>query len=434
MKTQWEKFIDIIRSEVVPALGCTEPVSAAYAAAIVTQMLERVPDQIDIRVSENLYKNAIGVMVPGTGEKGLHIAAAAGAVGGDAELGLEVLKGLTPKDVDFARQLISQNRITIKAVAADEFIYCEAKAKADEDTARVVISGGHTRIVEKRLNGQLLSLNDNSHKCNTKPENLLETANLSISNIYDFATGVELDEIRFINEAATINTDLSDEGLKESYGLEVGRNIKENVQKGFYAEDLANWVVMRTAAASDARMGGAALPAMSNHGSGNQGIVATIPVVEVAQFAGASEEQQTRALIMSHLMAIYIKHHYPPLCAFCGAAVTGASAAFAMTYLLGGSFEQCTHAMQNAISDCTGMICDGAKATCAMKVATASGTAVRSSLMALNEHIVSDQGIVADDLEQTIKNVGAMICNGMAATDKSIINIMAHNNTVSDAP
>ena len=226
-----------------------------------------------------------------------------------------------------------------------------------------------------------------------------------------------------------MNAGLSLEGLREAYGLEVGRNIKENIQKGFFAEDLANRVVMRTAAASDARMGGAELPAMSNHGSGNQGIVATIPVVEVALFAEASEEQQTRALIMSHLMAIYIKHHYPPICAFCGTAVTGACASFAMTYLLGGGFEQCSHAMQNALSDCTGMICDGAKATCAMKVATASGTAVRSSLMALNERVVRDQGIIADDLEQTIKNVGAMICNGMAATDKSIINIMAHNNT-----
>ena len=202
MKTQWSKFIDIIRSEVVPALGCTEPVSAAYAAAIITQMLERVPDRIDIRVSENLYKNAMGVVVPGTGEKGLHIAAAAGAVGGNTELGLEVLKGLTSKDVDFAREMIAQNRITIKAVAADEFIFCEAKAQADEDTARVVISGGHTRIVEKRLNGQLLTPDNSNTENNDGPENLLETADLSIRNIYDFATDIELSEIQFINEAA----------------------------------------------------------------------------------------------------------------------------------------------------------------------------------------------------------------------------------------
>lgn len=213
--------------------------------------------------------------------------------------------------------------------------------------------------------------------------------------------------------------------MSKPYGLEVGRTMKNGIAAGIIGEDLLNKIVMLTAAASDARMGGANLPAMSNLGSGNQGIAATIPVVITAQCYKVSEEKLARALIMSHLGAIYIKSHYPPLSAFCGNTVTSAAASMAMVYLAGGSFEQSCFAIQNVISDSSGMVCDGAKASCAMKVSTSSSAAVRSFLMALSSQNVSGQGIIANHVEKTIKNIGKMVLNGMSSTDVTIINIMS---------
>ncbi|MGL5464332.1 MAG: serine dehydratase subunit alpha family protein, partial [Aeromonas veronii] len=240
-----------------------------------------------------------------------------------------------------------------------------------------------------------------------------------------FATQVEFEQIKFILKASELNGKLSAEGMNNPYGLEIGRTMQQNINAGLIGEDVMNRIVMMTAAASDARMGGATLPAMSNFGSGNQGIAATIPVMVIAERFAASEEQLARALIMSHLGAIYIKSHYPPLSAFCGNTVTSAAASMAMVYLAGGSFEQSCFAIQNVLSDSAGMVCDGAKASCAMKVSTSSGAAVRGFLMALNSHSVSGQGIVAGDVDQTIRNVGQMVKEGMSATDSTIIDIMS---------
>ncbi|MGL6494725.1 serine dehydratase subunit alpha family protein [Aeromonas veronii] len=428
MKQAWQQYLQIIQQVVKPALGCTEPIAAAYAAAVATRQLGCEPGRLEVAVSDNLYKNSMGVYVPGTGKIGLAIAAAAGAIGGNADAGLEVLAAIRPEQVDCAQQLIDAGKVQVSRTAAPEFIFCRVTVygtddKGEEHSAEVTLCGGHTRIVEQRRDGEVTFTADQSQGGATG--SICDGVDISIAAIYEFATQVEFEQIRFILKASELNGKLSAEGMNNPYGLEIGRTMQQNINAGLIGEDVMNRIVMMTAAASDARMGGATLPAMSNFGSGNQGIAATIPVMVIAERFAASEEQLARALIMSHLGAIYIKSHYPPLSAFCGNTVTSAAASMAMVYLAGGSFEQSCFAIQNVLSDSAGMVCDGAKASCAMKVSTSSGAAVRGFLMALNSHSVSGQGIVAGDVDQTIRNVGQMVKEGMSATDSTIIDIMS---------
>ncbi|MGL4476734.1 MAG: serine dehydratase subunit alpha family protein [Aeromonas veronii] len=428
MKQAWQQYLQIIQQVVKPALGCTEPIAAAYAAAVATRQLGCEPGRLEVAVSDNLYKNSMGVYVPGTGKIGLAIAAAAGAIGGNADAGLEVLAAIQPEQVDRAQLLIDAGKVQVSRTAAPEFIFCRVTVygtddKGEEHSAEVTLCGGHTRIVEQRRDGEVTFTADQSQGGATG--SICDGIDISIAAIYEFATQVAFEQIRFILKASELNGKLSAEGMNNPYGLEIGRTMQQNINAGLIGEDVMNRIVMMTAAASDARMGGATLPAMSNFGSGNQGIAATIPVMVIAERFAASEEQLARALIMSHLGAIYIKSHYPPLSAFCGNTVTSAAASMAMVYLAGGSFEQSCFAIQNVLSDSAGMVCDGAKASCAMKVSTSSGAAVRGFLMALNSHSVSGQGIVAGDVDQTIRNVGQMVKEGMSATDSTIIDIMS---------
>ncbi|MFM5048226.1 serine dehydratase subunit alpha family protein [Aeromonas veronii] len=428
MKQAWQQYLQIIQQVVKPALGCTEPIAAAYAAAVAARQLGCEPGRLEVAVSDNLYKNSMGVYVPGTGKIGLAIAAAAGAIGGNADAGLEVLAAIQPEQVDRAQQLIDAGKVQVSRTAAPEFIFCRVTVygtddKGEEHSAEVTLCGGHTRIVEQRRDGEVTFTADQSQGGATG--SICDGVDISIAAIYEFATQVEFEQIKFILKASELNGKLSAEGMNNPYGLEIGRTMQQNINAGLIGEDVMNRIVMMTAAASDARMGGATLPAMSNFGSGNQGIAATIPVMVIAERFVASEEQLARALIMSHLGAIYIKSHYPPLSAFCGNTVTSAAASMAMVYLAGGSFEQSCFAIQNVLSDSAGMVCDGAKASCAMKVSTSSGAAVRGFLMALNSHSVSGQGIVAGDVDQTIRNVGQMVKEGMSATDSTIIDIMS---------
>ncbi|QFU22534.1 L-serine ammonia-lyase, iron-sulfur-dependent, subunit alpha [Shewanella eurypsychrophilus] len=423
MKHQWQQYRAILNAVVKPALGCTEPICAAFASAVAAATLKEQPESISVYVSDNLYKNSMGVFVPGTGKIGLAIAAAVGAIGGNADAGLEVLAAVTAEQVALAQSMIDAGKVSVSRTKTDEFIYCFVEAKSGNNRVTVEISGGHTQVIEKTVNGEIIF--SQSVAASGSTAGICDDVDISIEGIYRYATQVDFDDIHFILEASDLNSKLALEGLDREYGLQVGRSIGKSIESGFMSADFTNNILMHTAAASDARMGGANLPAMSNYGSGNQGIAATLPVTITAKHYQASDEQLARALIMSHLGAIYIKSYYPPLSAFCGNTVTSAAAAMAMVYLASGSYQQSCYAIQNVLSDCSGMVCDGAKSTCAMKVKTSTGSAVNAFMLAIQSTTAQDQGIVAANVEHTIHNIGRLVTDGMGSTDTTIIDIMS---------
>lgn len=288
MKQQWQQYLNIINQVVKPALGCTEPISAAYAAALSTELLGCTPESLEVSVSDNLYKNSMGVFVPGTGKIGLEIAAAAGAVAGDPDAGLEVLASITPAQVEQAQQLIDNGKVNIQRTETDEFIYCSVVAKQGDQESLVTISGGHTLVVEKQLNGQTVFSSGSEKTISTA--SICDGIDINIASIYEFADQIDFEHIEFILQAKELNGKLSDEGMAQPYGLQVGRTMKQSITDGTLGGGLMSKVVMLSAAASDARMGGAKLPAMSNFGSGNQGIAATIPVTVAAEHYGVRGE------------------------------------------------------------------------------------------------------------------------------------------------
>ncbi len=421
-RPEWDGFVAIIKDRVKPALGCTEPVSTALAAAHATHLLGCQPECLDILVSGNLLKNGMGVGIPGTGEVGLPIAAALGSICGDPEKGLEVLADVTPNYVESARKMVDHEKVSIAVKETSSVLYSEVLATAGNNKARVIIRDHHTRVTLQELNGKPVmaaSIQDSI------PDKKTATPQMSIQSIYEFATTADLNKLTFIEESAQLNGALSKAGLYEDFGLKIGKTFKRNIERGLLTEDLSVLAQMRSSAASDARMDGAMLPAMSNSGSGNQGIAATMPVVAVADQIGASKEQLIRALILSHLSAIHIKSHLNTLSALCGATTAATGASVAITWLLGGKLKEASNAIFNMFGDVTGMFCDGAKTGCSLKVSTAASAAVKAALMALDgTRITGHEGIIEDDLEKTIDNIGLLGNQGMAETDSMILKIM----------
>ncbi|KJG08535.1 serine dehydratase subunit alpha family protein [Photobacterium kishitanii] len=428
--TLWPAFIDVVKRDVVPALGCTEPVSVALAAAIAVNKLNinhQDITAINVLVSANLMKNGMGVTVPGTGMVGLEIAAAAGAVAGDSSAQLEVLKNLTTDNVAIAKTMLDKKMVTVNVANVSNILYSKVTIFSANHSATVTIADSHTHVLAIEEDGITTYI--------AEPQNTLNPAQKTIKSnpfidacaqdIFDFATQAPLAEIEFIKQAYQLNNDLSIEGLQGNYGLQVGATFQRSVERGLLAGGLLTDVLLRTAAASDARMGGAMKPAMSNSGSGNQGIAATMPVVVVAEFIKADDEQLIRALMLSHLMAIYIKSYQNKLSALCGATTASMGAVAGMTWLLGGDIKQISAAINSMIGDIAGMICDGAKTSCAMKVSSSAGSAVKSALMALDGiGVTGNEGIVAHDVDSTIRNLSALANGSMTQTDVQILDIM----------
>lgn len=424
MKThRWDSFITIVNREVVPALGCTEPISVALAAAIAAQKLTTKLEKIAVAVSPNLMKNAMGVGVPGTGMLGLPIAAAVGAVAGDSQGGLEVLKNITADDVTAAKKLLAQ--VCVDVANVESILYAKVTLSSASECISVTIADSHTNVVRIEENGittHIAAQNCDNEKISKKP-----FLGVSAKDLYDCAVNVPLLDIAFIGQAEILNAALSEEGLAGDYGLQTGKTFQRNVERGLLCNDLLTCVLMRTSAASDARMDGAMLPAMSNSGSGNQGITATMPVVAVAQYLNAEREKSLRALFLSHLMAIYIKQQQSKLSALCGATTAGMGAAAGITYLLGGNYQQISYAISSMIGDISGIICDGAKASCALKVSSCASGAVKAALMAVdNIYVTGNEGIVAEKVEDSIENLCALANGAMTQTDKQILDIMVN--------
>jgi L-cysteine desulfidase len=419
----WQEFIKAARKEVVPALGCTEPISLALAAAIARVRLGRVPERIVAAVSPNLMKNGMGVTVPGTGMVGMPIAAAVGALAGDAEAGLQVLHALTPDDVTAARRMLDEGRVSIGVAPVDNVLYSEARLEADGHWARVAIADAHTRVVRIEVDGELVF--ERETEANAQNDNAYSLAGCRARDVFDFAMGVPLADIAFIAAAGELNTALSQTGMSGDYGLAIGATLQKNIERGILSDDLFNRVVRLTTAASDARMGGAMAPAMSNSGSGNQGIAASMPVVVVADHLGASDEQRIRALMLANLMAIYIKSFQHKLSALCAVTTAAMGSAAGMAWLLGGDYDTVARAICNMIGDVAGMICDGANNGCAMKVSSSVGAALKAVLLALDGvRVGGSDGIVSDDVDDTIRNLAALVNQGMVETDQQILRIM----------
>ena len=426
MNPLWTQFIRAVQEEVKPALGCTEPVSLALACAIAAEQLGAEVTKIEAWVSPNLMKNGLGVTVPGTGMVGLPIAAALGAIGGNAQAGLEVLKDATPEALARAKALLEAGLVQVKLQEpCDEILYSRACVYAGEASAMVTIAGGHTRVVEVVCRGETrFTLDEPQDEVNADPLSVL--SDTTLAQIVAFAEQVPFGAIRFILQAGELNDALSREGLSGKWGLHIGATLTKQRARGWLAQDVGSDIVIRTSAASDARMGGATLPAMSNSGSGNQGIAATMPVVVVAEHVQADQERLARALMLSHLSAIYIHHQLPRLSALCAATTAAMGAAAGMAWLMGGGYQTIAMAIGSMIGDVSGMICDGASNSCAMKVSTSVGSAWKAVMMALDETAVTgNEGIVAHDVEQSIANLCALACRSMQATDRQIIEIMA---------
>ncbi|WP_312973846.1 serine dehydratase subunit alpha family protein [Atlantibacter sp.] len=428
LKPLWQRFIQVVREEVKPALGCTEPISLALAAAVAAAHLEGNVERIEAWVSPNLMKNGMGVTVPGTGMVGLPIAAALGALGGDGKAGLEVLKSASAGAIDAAKALLNAGKVAVKLQEpCHDILFARAKVYSANAWACVTIVGGHTDIARIETHQGVVFSQDRLVQDDDRSSALAVLSTTSLKEILAFVNQVPFESIRFILDAATLNGALSQEGLRNAWGLHIGATLKKQCARGLLADDLSTAIVIRTSAASDARMGGATLPAMSNSGSGNQGITATLPVVVVAEYVGADDERLARALMLSHLSAIYIHHQLPRLSALCAATTAAMGAAAGMAWLAEGSYDTIAMAISSMIGDVSGMICDGASNSCAMKVSTSAAAAWKAVLMALDDTAVTgNEGIVAQDVEQSISNLCALACHSMQQTDKQIIEIMAH--------
>ena len=416
-------LIQIVERDVVPALGCTEPISLALASATAAKYLGKTPERIEAKVSPNLMKNGLGVAVPGTGMVGLPIAAAIGALGGNPDGGLEVLKHITPEQVSAAKTMLEQKLVSVDIHQTEHILYSESTLFADNDYVKVAIQDQHTNIILIEKNGEILFQKVEDECANCDPYEIFK--HISAHEIFEFSDAIELEKMRFISQAAELNRALSDEGLRENYGLHIGRTLRKQVGSGLISDDLLSKIMIETTAASDARMGGATLPAMSNSGSGNQGIAATMPVVVVADYLKVSEEKRIRALFLSHLMAIYIHSKLPKLSALCAVTTASMGSCAGIAYLLTGKFETASMGICSMIGDISGIICDGAANSCAMKVSTSVASGYKSVLMAMDEtHVTGNEGIVEHDLDRTIDNLCAIASKSMQHIDRQVIEIM----------
>ena len=352
-------IIDLIHREVVPAIGCTEPIAVALCTARTRELLDAEPQRIRVLLSANILKNAMGVGIPGTGGMiGLPIAVALGALVGRSAYKLEVLRDATPEAVERGKRFIAEDRIEIRLKEnIAEKLYIEVEMEAGERSARAVIAGGHTDFVYEERNGEV--------RLDCRKAGAEETADeevpLTLRRVYDFAVTAPLDEIRFILEARRLNKEAAECAFRGDYGHSLGKTLCREKERRMLGDAPYSRILSYTAAACDARMAGAMIPVMSNSGSGNQGITATLPVVVYAEECGATEEQTIRALILSHLTVIYIKQSLGRLSALCGCVVAATGSSCGMTWLMGGGYDEVAYAVKNMIANLTGMICDGAK-------------------------------------------------------------------------
>lgn len=439
-------IIALIKQEVIPAIGCTEPIAVALCVAKATEILGCKPHRIEAHLSANILKNAMGVGIPGTGMIGLPIAIALGALIGKSEYGLEVLKECTPDAVEAGKRMIADEAISIKlkegiteklyieitasaasscaASAASSCAVSAASASACPQTATAIIAGGHTNFIYLSHNGEVLL---DAPLKSTAEQNGNKTA-LTLKKVYDFATTAPLEEIEFILESQRLNKAAAETSFKGRYGHQLGRTLKESTREmSILGNNTFSKILSYTTAACDARMAGVMVPVMSNSGSGNQGITATLPITIYAEENNKSREELIRALTLSHLTVIYIKQSLGRLSALCGCVVAATGSSCGITYLMGGGYNQISFAVQNMIATLTGMVCDGAKPSCSLKIASGVSTSLLSAILAMEEQCVSSvEGIIDNDVDKSILNLTRIGSESMNETDHAVLDIMTH--------
>jgi L-cysteine desulfidase len=421
------QILDLIHREVVPAVGCTEPMAVALCTAKAAELLGRRPEKITALLSANILKNAMGVGIPGTGMIGLPIAIALGALIGKSDYQLEVIKDLTPESLEEGKAYIADpQHIDIKLKEnIKEKLYIEIICQAGNDTATAIIATGHTNFVYEERNGKVLL-------DKRQPQGSEEACNdikLNLKMVWEFATTSPIDELRFILQTRDYNMKAAEESVKGNYGHCLGKTIERPLSHGIFGNTIFSHIISKTALACDARMGGAMIPVMSNSGSGNQGICATNPVAVFAQENENTEEELIRALTLSHLTAIYIKQSLGKLSALCGCVVASIGSSCGITYLMGGSYNDSCNAVKNMIANLTGMICDGAKPSCSLKICSGVSTALLSALMAREgQHVTEAEGIIDQDVDKSIRNLTSIGKDAMCATDEMVLNIMTHKS------
>ncbi len=419
-----DRITALIKKNVVPAIGCTEPMAVALCTARAMEELGCRPDKISVSLSANILKNAMGVGIPGTGMIGLPIAVALGAIVGKSVYNLEVLKDVTPDAIEEGKRYIGEKRIDIlQKKDTAEKLYIEVTVTAVSGYATVIISGSHTNIVYIEKDGKTIA---DRRKEGGDVEDL-EDIRLDMRTVYDFATTAPQEEIRFILATMDYNMNAAKEALKGNYGHNLGKTIDRPLSQGIFGKTIFSKIIAKTASACDARMGGALIPVMSNSGSGNQGICATNPVAVYAMENENTEEELIRALTLSHLTAIYIKQSLGTLSALCGCVVAGIGSSCGITYLMGGDYERVCRSVKNMIANLTGMICDGAKPSCSLKISSGVSTAILSALLSMEGKCVSSaEGIVDDSVDCSIRNLTSIGAEAMGKTDDMVLDIMTH--------
>ena len=421
-----QEILQLLRCEVIPAIGCTEPIAVALCVARATELLGCEPDEIAVYLSKNVYKNALAVGIPNTGMTGLPIAIALGATIGKSEYMLEVLRDATPTAVAYAKEYMLRVPAQIHInYEAPSILYIHTEVRKGNSTAQATIMNEHTNFVDATLsNSPTLSLPDTSAS---------SSDNLNLRRVYDFAMEVDTCDITFLREGAEMNTAAAETSFAEQYGHGLGRLLKSTTlsatpeMKRLFGDTLFTKIISYTCGACDARMSGAMVQVMSNSGSGNQGISCSVPVYLYAKENNCSEDQTLRALALSNLTVIYIKQSLGRLSALCGCVVAATGSAAGITYLMGGNYEEITYAIKNMIANISGMICDGAKPGCALKVTSGVATAIFSAYLAMQHSFAdSTEGIVENDIDRTIRNLTRIGHDGMQVTDDLILDIMTH--------
>ena len=429
-----QQLLHLLRCEVVPAIGCTEPIAVALCTARAKELLGAEPDSITVHLSKNVYKNALAVGIPNTGMTGLPIAIALGATVGKSEYMLEVLRDATPEAVAYAKAYMLRVPATIKVdYEAPSLLYIHVEVSSNGQTAQATIMEEHTHFVTSHISNSPAanSPQEVQYPIGGTPSN--SPQGLNLRRVYDFAASVDTTELTFLLEGAEMNTAAAETSFADQYGHGLGRLLRANTltatpeMEKLFGNTLFTKIISYTCGACDARMSGAMVQVMSNSGSGNQGISCSIPVYLYAKENNCTEEQTLRALALSNLTVIYIKQSLGRLSALCGCVVAATGSAAGITYLMGGTYDEITYAIKNMIANISGMICDGAKPGCALKVTSGVATAIFSAYLAMQHSFAdSTEGIVEDDIDRTIHNLTRIGHDGMQVTDDLILDIMTH--------